>query len=196
MMILSFQKHFVKYVRIWGFDIMPRSRSRIVLIRRWATGGMGKPVVRPAMPGSRHAGGEERDEGDWREHAGPWPGPTRVSGEWRAPATSQHPIRTGNDAGTTRRALLAPLPFALPSSLFSAARRRVFFSILSLSARSRSSRPSSWVLRSSLTLLSFILSLLLPSLLLCVGYYRLQNLMMYHPSFGLYIYRYNTLLLV
>jgi len=62
---------------------------------------------------------------------GPWPGPTHVSGEWRAPATSQHPIRTGNDAGTTRRALLAPLPFALPSSLLAAARRRVLFTILS-----------------------------------------------------------------
>lgn len=47
---------------------------------------------------------------------GSTPGPTHVSGEWRAPATSQHPIRTGNDAGTTRRALLAPLPFVLPSS--------------------------------------------------------------------------------
>lgn len=42
-----------------------------------------------------------------REHAGPRLA-RRVSGEWRAPATSQRPIRTANDAGTTR-ALLAPM---------------------------------------------------------------------------------------
>lgn len=143
-------------------------------------GGMGKPVVRPAMPGSRREGGEERDEG-WREHAGPWPGPTHVSGEWRAPATSQHPIRTRNDAGTTRRALLAPLPFAPslfsllccptpppppPSSLLHSLldRTKPIFSIPLL----HTSVFPYFILWSSPTLLSFILSLLLPSLLLCV----------------------------
>lgn len=109
--ITLFFKSIMRNVYAYGTSTL-RSRSQVVLIRRWATGGMEKPVVRPAMPRSRREGGEERDEG-WREHAGPWPGPTHVSGEWRAPATSQHPIRTGNDAGTTRRAVLAPLPFAL-----------------------------------------------------------------------------------
>lgn len=145
---------------------------------------------------SPREGGEERDEG-WREHAGPWPGPTHVSGEWRAPATSQHPIRTRNDAGTTRRALLAPLPFAPslfsllccltppppPSSLLHSLldRTKPIFSIPLL----HTSVFPYFILWSSPTLLSFILSLLLPSLLLCVGYYRLQNLMMYRPSFRL-----------
>lgn len=65
--------------------------------------------------GSQDAAGVEvrKEMKAAREHAGPRLA-RRVSGEWRAPATSQRPIRTANDAGTTR-ALLAPMLSALLS---------------------------------------------------------------------------------
>jgi len=87
----------------------PRSRSRIILIRRWRLWERGGESFDRRCPreAARDARRGERLKGARR---GLGRGPTRVSGERRrAPATSQRPIRTGSDAGTTRRALLAPL---------------------------------------------------------------------------------------
>lgn len=139
---------------------------------------MGKPVVRPAMPRSRHemrGGTKGRLKGARRALARrAFP----VNGERRPRAS----IQSGRETTLGPRvvhyslrcpSLFPPLPSPLPAV-------RALLSGLSWPHETDLLTP---LLRAFLTLLSLILSLLLPSLLSCVGYYGLQNLMMYRPFF-------------
>lgn len=153
---------------------------------------MGKPVVRLAIPRSRREGGEERGAGQLKG-ARRGPGLARrtfpVNGERRPRAS----IQSGRETTLGPRVVHYSLrcPSLLPSSLFSAARRAGEFSSPFSPGLTKPIFSSLFFVLRCSPLLSFILSLLLPSLLLCVGYYRLQNLMMYRISFSLSIIFYS-----
>lgn len=130
---------------MWGFDVTPRSRSWIVLIRRWAMGGMGKPVVRAAMPRSRLEGDEGRDERG-AEGSTPGPGLARrtfpVNGERRPRASIQSGWETTLGPRVVHYSLRCPSLF--PSSpLLSLLCRPSSLLHSFLAARSRFSHPSS-----------------------------------------------------
>lgn len=80
------------------------------------------------------AGKEQVRKGEARVHTRALEQRCWISGEWRAPATSQRPIRAGNDVEATRRSCSRTFPsllfvfFAESSSLFSSTRSRSLLS--------------------------------------------------------------------
>lgn len=132
---------------VYAYGTSTCSRSQIVLIRRWATGGRGgggteKPVVRPAdasLPPRRRWRERRRPKGARRALAWPDARFRWMASAGHEPASNQDGKRRWDHASCTTRSVALR---SLPSSLFSAARRRVHFSSL-LAARSRSSHPSS-----------------------------------------------------
>lgn len=116
-----------------GFDITLRSRSRTVLIRRWASGrrkGDGRSTGEASLSPRRWRGGRGR-----REHAGPRSARRTfpVNGERRPRAS----VQSGRETTLGPRVVHYSLCCS-PLTSLSSTRRRDLFSVRS-TARSRSS---------------------------------------------------------